>query len=143
MHLGNLFMSLTLVRLEGDGLTVAAAGMPPILVYRAARGAVEQLILKGMPLGAFHDFPYRQAVVSFHPRDVLLLMTDGLPELFNDRREMLGMERVQLAFLEVAERSPEEIIAHLRSVGEAWQTDCPQEDDVTLLVLKATAIPDP
>src|SRR5690606_11578108 len=138
MRLGNLFLALTLVRVRGDALTVAAAGMPPLLVYRAERGEVEEVVLKGMPLGAFLGFPYRQAHLPFHPGDAFLLMTDGLEELFNAEREMLGLSRVKEAFREAAPRSPDEVVAHLRAAGEAWQAGCPQEDDVTLLVLKAT-----
>lgn len=92
-----------------------------------------------MPLGAFLGFPYHQTRLPFHPGDGVLLMTDGLEELFNAEREMLGMDRVKAAFREVAHRHPDEVIARLRAVGEAWRAGCPQEDDVTLLVLRATA----
>lgn len=67
-------------------------------------------------------------------------MTDGLLELFNANREMLGLERVKEALRVVAHRPPDAIISHLRSVGEAWQAGCLQEDDVTFFVLKAAAV---
>ena len=66
----------------------------------AASGEVEEVVLKGMPLGAFPGFPYRQARLSLRPGDAVLLMTDGLEELFNAEREMLVMTtgaREQLA----------------------------------------------
>lgn len=139
MRLGNLFMGLTLVRVRRDGLTIAAAGMPPALLYHAGRDRVEQLTLKGMPLGAFANFEYEHTWVPFGPSDVLLLMSDGLPEQFNESREMLGMPLVRSAFQSVAQRSPEAIAAHLRRIAAEWRGEATQEDDLTIVVLKATA----
>ena len=140
MRLGNLFMALTLVRLRGADVTVAAAGMPPLLVYRAASGTAERVTLKGMPLGAFADFPYRQARLTLGDGDALLLMTDGLMELFDERREMLGLVRVTDAFAEAGAQPPEAIVDHLRAVGDAWRGATPQADDVALVVLKRTGV---
>lgn len=139
MRLGTLFMALTVARLRDGTLTVAAAGMPPLLVYRADDGAVERLTLKGMPLGAFAGFPYREAEVALRPGDAVLFMTDGLWELFDEAREPFGLDRVEAAFREAAHRPPEAVIAHLRAAGDAWRGEAAAEDDVTLLVLQATA----
>ena len=136
MRLGNLFMALTLLRVCGEKLTVSAAGMPPFLLYRSETGELQELILKGMPLGAFPDFRYQQICFDIRPEDVLVLMTDGLRELFNGEREMLGIERLKTAFREVVTRPADAIAAHLAAVGEAWRADSAQEDDVTLLVIK-------
>ena len=53
-----LFMALVIARLRGHTLELAGAGMPPALVYRAATQQVEQIPLKGMPLGGPAEFPY-------------------------------------------------------------------------------------
>jgi len=137
MRLGNLFMALALVRVRRDGLTVSLAGMPPLLIFRAESGDVEEVSLKGMPLGAFPEFEYEHTWIAFRARDTLLLMTDGLMEQFNEEREMLGLERVKEAFRAVAHREPDEIVVRLRTLGEEWQGSQVQGDDVTLLVLKA------
>lgn len=136
MRLGNLYMGLTVARLRGGALTVAAAGMPPLLVYRARRGAVERVTLKGMPLGAFFGFPYEEARLGLDPGDAVLLTTDGLEETFDAERAMLGMERVERAFAEAAGGAPEAVVARLVSVADAWRGPHPQHDDVTLVVLQ-------
>ncbi len=66
-------------------------------------------------------------------------MTDGFPELFNSEREMLGLARTQAFYQEVAEHTPEAIIAHLLEGGSVWNNKQPQEDDVTFVVLKIKA----
>jgi len=77
MHLGNLYMAITLARVKDHTMEVCGAGMPPILIYRAATGSVEEVALKAMPLGSFPNFPYQQQELdlntghhSFHERRV-------------------------------------------------------------------------
>ena len=136
MNLGNLFMGLTLVRIDGQHVTIAAAGMPPVLLYRQHSQEVEVVILKGMPLGAFLDFPYQQYETTLEKGDTVLLMTDGFEELFNSEREMYGIQRIQTAFCEVASLAPEYIIERFKDILLAWRGRQPLEDDVTMLVVQ-------
>ena len=50
---------------------------------------IEEVALKGMPLGAVSDFPYQTQSTELFVGDTLLLLSDGLPELFNKEKEML------------------------------------------------------
>jgi hypothetical protein len=36
MNLRSLFMAMTMAKVQGDRLSVSIAGMPPVLLYRAA-----------------------------------------------------------------------------------------------------------
>lgn len=135
MDLGRMAMALSLVRLEGGALTVSAAGMPPVLVYRRATGRVEEIALPGMPLGGL-AFEYRQARMEVAPGDTILLMTDGLPELTDAQGEPLGYPRVRSAFEAVGERAPEEVIAGLTETAGAWAGSQAPKDDITLVVIR-------
>ncbi len=137
MNLGNLFMGLTILRFRGTQFSVSSAGMPPILVYRAQRHAVEPIVLKGMPLGAFEDFRYATHTGSLQPGDVVLAMTDGFTELFNGEREMLGDASAIDLFREAARGDAASIVDELVAGGEAWRDGHPQDDDVTFVVIKA------
>lgn len=135
-HLSRGYMALALGRLCGGVLELAGAGMPPALIHRAATGAIEEVPLKGLPLGSFPDFPYAQAHLSLTSGDTVLLMSDGLPELFNAAGELLGYERITEVFRETADAAPEEIIKRLVQTAERWRGERLQNDDVTLLLLK-------
>ena len=63
-------------------------------------------------------------------------MSDGFPELFNDKEEMLDYPKVKEYFKEFSHRSPEEIIGNLCKFGEKWRNEKPQDDDITFLVLQ-------
>ncbi len=136
LNLRGLYMHLTLGRYLNDQLDLVVAGMPPILVYRAATGHVEDVVLKGMPLGSFPDFPYQQCTLALDPGDTVLLMSDGFLELLNAEGAMLEPHRVRALFEEAAGAEPDAVIAHLREAGTTWANNRPLNDDVTFVVLR-------
>ncbi|MGB6121316.1 MAG: SpoIIE family protein phosphatase, partial [Bacteroidota bacterium] len=138
MHLGNLYMALMIARVQPGKMTVASAGMPPMLIHRAATGSIEDIVLKGMPLGAHTGFPYVEKETALHPNDTVLMMSDGFSELFNQEREMIGSSRVKELFAETADQSPNVIIDHLTNEGDKWRNGEPVHDDITFVVLKVT-----
>jgi sigma-B regulation protein RsbU (phosphoserine phosphatase) len=117
-------------------MQISAAGMPPALLYRNKTKSVEEIILKGMPLGAYQDFPYELRELDIFPGDTLFLMSDGLPELFNRKKEMFGYERVMEIYKSSASKNPEEIIQELKNAGTAWTSNEAPDDDVTFVVIK-------
>lgn len=135
MELGRMAMGLAVARLSDGALTLSSAGMPPVLVYRAAQGKAEELSLQGMPLGGF-AFDYEERHLDLAPGDAILMMTDGLPELANGEGDPLGYPRVRALFEEMGRLSPEEIIAGLSRAAEAWTAGEPVKDDVTLVVVR-------
>ncbi|HKV08420.1 MAG TPA: SpoIIE family protein phosphatase [Thermoanaerobaculia bacterium] len=135
MDLGRMAMAFSLVRLQEKTLTVSAAGMPPVLVYRRATGRAEEIALPGMPLGGL-AFEYQQTKIGVAAGDVILLLTDGLPELADAQGEPLGYARVRAAFEALGERTPEEVIAGLTETAEAWAGSEATGDDITLVVIR-------
>ncbi|MFQ5630099.1 MAG: PP2C family protein-serine/threonine phosphatase, partial [bacterium] len=136
MGLKKMFMALTVAKFKNHQMQVAAAGMPFTLIYRSSTGRVEEVALKGMPLGGFTNFPYKDKKLNMSAGDTVLFMSDGFEEMFNEQDETLGEERVKVLFEETAASSPEEIIEHLKKAGEAWANGRAQEDDVTFVVVK-------
>jgi serine phosphatase RsbU (regulator of sigma subunit) len=136
MGLKKMYMALSIANFKNHQMHVAAAGMPFPLIYRSSTGQVEEVVLKGMPLGSFANFPYKDKKLHLNEGDTVLFMSDGFEEMFNPQDEMLGVEQVIVLFKEIAANSPEEIIEHLQKAGEAWANGRDQEDDVTFVVIK-------
>lgn len=141
MNLRKLAMALTLARYRDRNLCIAAAGMPPVLVYRASSGAVEQILLAGMPLGSMASFPYREVVVPLEPGDTVLLMSDGFAERHNRTGDPLGYDRTADVFATAADRPAPALIEHLCREAQAWAEGHPAEDDLTFVVLKVRQAP--
>ncbi|MBI1759902.1 MAG: SpoIIE family protein phosphatase [Acidobacteria bacterium] len=139
MNLRSLFMALTLVKVRGERLHCSVAGMPPILIYRAGTQDIEELALRGAPLGGMTHYNYREAEIALAPNDVLLLMSDGLTERFNPDDEMFDYERTKAAFIQLAHATPHAIADGLLKASEVWAQGRPLDDDLTLVVLKRKA----
>jgi phosphoserine phosphatase RsbU/P len=139
MNMRSLFMALTLIKVQGDRLHCSVAGMPPILIYRAAEKRVEEVPLRGAPLGAVSNYAYHQAEIRLAPNDVALLMSDGLPERFNPASELFEYERTKEALVAHASATPRAIVDGLLRASEEWASGRPLDDDLTLVVLKRKA----
>lgn len=136
MNLRGLFMAMTLLKFKGNDLLISAAGMPSVLIYRAGSGAVEEISLRALPLGSIARLRYSERQIRLAPGDVVLLMSDGFPEMFNERNEMLGFEKAAEILPDIAADSPDEIINRLVRIGHEWAGSRPAGDDVTFVVLK-------
>ena len=143
MNMRGMFMALSLVCVENQTLRLTCAGMPPLFIYRAATGEVEEHLQKAVPLGSIKQYPYTEFTLPFAAGDVLLLMSDGLPERFSasgelPEKEMLGYDSIkQLLADHASMASPQTLIEHLLALGEDWSAGEPLDDDITLLILKA------
>ncbi len=136
MNMRGLFMALTIAKVTDYRLTLAAAGMPPILLYRAATNQIEEILHKAMPLGSISNYAYQEQELTLASGDVVVLMSDGLPERFNDAAEMLGYEQMQAILANAVNLSAAEIIRQFVQSGDDWAHGKPQDDDVTFVVLK-------
>jgi len=137
MNLRGMFMAMALLRVEGGNIRYAMAGMPPLFIWRAASKSVETVHMKALPLGGVGKFPYAEKPLSMAPGDVLVAMSDGLPEMFNPSNAMLGEDRIASLIEEAVDKSPKALIEHLCQAGTAWRGSREQDDDLTLMILKA------
>lgn len=133
--LKNLHMALTMLRIENNAFTVSSAGMPPVFIYRKENNIVETVTLKAPPLGALKRFDYRYDYINMEPGDTVLILTDGLPELFNREKEMFGYDRVGDCLKEVGTKSSGEIVSHLNKKADEWLNYKPRDDDMTFVVI--------
>jgi hypothetical protein len=136
IELGRLMMGFMMLKIKSNKLEFANAGMPPLFIYRKQSKEVEELMLNGMPLGAMRNFPYEIKELEISSDDTILLLSDGLPELKNEKHIQFGYEKVKNEFKSVAEKNPDEIVEHLKNSATQWINGIEPDDDVTLVVLK-------
>lgn len=136
MNLTQLYMAFALARLRGQTLELTGGGMPPALIYRAKTGRVETVDLKGMPLGSVPDYPYTKKSVPFLENDVLMLLSDGYPELENKDGEMMGYDSAAEMLARTGRLVPEEIIECFKKTAADWTQSANPNDDMTFMVVK-------
>ena len=140
MDLGRMAMALSLARFDGDGVTVASAGMPPMLIHRRRTSEVEEVTLPATPLGTL-GIDYAQTTRRVEPGDSILLMTDGFPELLNSGAHQLGYPRAAEEFAAAAMASSDArgVIDALSAASHKWHGDLPPNDDITFVVVRLRA----
>jgi hypothetical protein len=139
MHLPRLYMSFMIGKIKGDILEVAGVGMPALTLYNSSSGKLCKLALKGFPLGSGNEFEYKKHSTVLMENDILLVMTDGLPELFNFKQESLEYERIDRKLLKLHSRSSSDILNNIISLADEWRSGFPQHDDITILLIKKKA----
>ena len=130
----NMYATLALLYFDGSSdVEYSLAGHPPILHYRAPTGDVARLAMEQFPLGLMPGGSYSSRRVSYSPRDVFLMVTDGISEVTNANDDELGLDRLERMLRDnAAEPLPrlwELIMAEVKRHGV-------QQDDQTMLLLR-------
>ena len=102
----------------------SAGGLPP--------GAVEELVVGQVPLGILPGRTFEASRTSCNPGDVLLVLTDGLTEVFNAADEEFGMPRVRAVLAEHARAPLAKIELELLDAARAHGT--PHDDQSLILI---------
>jgi len=136
MGLRRMMMGFTMLNINKHTFKLINAGMPPIFLFHKKSNVVEELTEHGMPIGAMNHSHYSITSCTLEKGDVLLLMSDGMPELHNDKHEMYGYDRIKDLLGKVNGYESEEIITQLKEEASAWINDQAPDDDVTFVVIK-------
>ncbi|MGB5984056.1 MAG: SpoIIE family protein phosphatase [Desulfobacterales bacterium] len=116
------------------------AGQDPALVYDPLRDRFEELDGRGVALGVDENMRYEANFrEGWNPGTVVLVATDGLHETRNPQDELFGLERVREVIREQAGEPAPKILAALVAAGESFRGAAPQEDDLTLVIIKLEA----
>jgi sigma-B regulation protein RsbU (phosphoserine phosphatase) len=133
------FMTMFLLEVDPDRKTVtyASAGHDPAWLYRPEDDRIELLTGHGPALGVVEDAAFPEVQLSEWPAGGLLLIgTDGVWETHNGQGKMFGKERIEAELRRSDGRPPRAVAQSLTEALTAFRGDSPQEDDVTLAVLR-------
>jgi serine phosphatase RsbU (regulator of sigma subunit) len=136
VDLGILRMSLNIALIKDNQITLSSAGMPPYFMYRAATKTTEEIQLSGVPLGSFNDVHFDQTITSFNTGDILVIISDGLPEAPNLAGELFDYQKLQDLIATYGDLSAQKVIDQLMIEADTWLEGNHNPDDITLVVIK-------
>ncbi len=136
VNLGRILMSFSFLRIKDYKLTITSAGMPPVYYFNKQKDEIEEILIQGMPLGAMKKASYKMIEKELNSGDMLLLITDGIPEQMNANEEMFDYPRVKTHFKYLVNNTPEVIIEKFVKLADDWMGDVAQADDITLVAIK-------
>jgi serine phosphatase RsbU (regulator of sigma subunit) len=117
----------------------AVAGHPGPLWFQAAKRDVVQQGTPALPLGIAGGTQYAAASLELEAGDALVFSTDGIVEAFDPQGVQYGAERFRANVRRHGRQSAQELCAGIQRDHAKHCKDCPREDDLTLLVVKAVA----
>ncbi|MFC1714514.1 SpoIIE family protein phosphatase [Candidatus Poribacteria bacterium] len=121
---------------SSNRLSCAMAGMQPLLI-KTKSGECVSVEPSDIPLGASQKIQYQSCDVQMDMGDSLVLYTDGIPEAANEDDEMYSFERLEETLIENSGADAQRLMDTVLSDVRQFTGNQPQEDDITLVVLKA------
>ncbi|MDZ7374170.1 MAG: SpoIIE family protein phosphatase [candidate division KSB1 bacterium] len=129
-------------------LNYASAGHNPMIVYRGRTRKTYYLNPRGLPIGL--DLPdpstFAKSIESDTIRlaedDIIILYTDGITEAMNPRRELFGEERLLQVVRDYAHLPAQVFVEKLRDELHSFTEGQPQNDDITVVVVKEKLTPE-
>ncbi|MBN2161197.1 MAG: SpoIIE family protein phosphatase [Spirochaetes bacterium] len=136
------YLTGILLRFTGSQIEYVNACHPDLLVKRKKTGNVfvvkpRDREIKGKLLGKdiFAD-PFEILNFSVEKGDSLLLLTDGLVDCYNSKKERYDFERLSDTFRRAPGKTAEEIKDYIMNDVENFIGGTPLPDDITFIVMK-------
>jgi sigma-B regulation protein RsbU (phosphoserine phosphatase) len=136
---GDHFVTVVLATVDTAARTLvyASAGHAEGYILDGAGALKTKLDSTGFPLGivAKHDYS-SSSPIALAPGDLVLLVTDGIVEAHNPDLVDFGTERALDAVRSCRHEPARQIAEHLCAAVRSFAQDLPQDDDMTVVVLK-------
>jgi sigma-B regulation protein RsbU (phosphoserine phosphatase) len=130
----DMYATLALLQFDGSAQAeYALAGHVPIVHYRNGSRDATRLSMEQFPLGLIPGGSYASQRVSYSPRDLFLMVTDGISEVPNAQDEEFGLERLEQL---LTQHAAEPLSGIWERIMERVRQHGLQQDDQTLLLIR-------
>ena len=132
-----MFVSLIYMVLNtrSGKLTISNAGhIPPLLIQSPKKQCQMLDFFSGIPLGIMPEVDFEQYVIQLNRGDTILLLTDGVIETKNYKKEMFTLNRL-IQLVQKSNHHPQILIKDVVKQVQSFQGGVSQHDDITLLAL--------
>ena len=136
VDLGTLRMSLNVAEVGQNEVQISSAAMPPVYLYKAASNTIEEFMNNGLPLGGLRDEAFELVSRNFETGDVLIQLSDGLPEAPNLKGEPFDYEQLKNLIKNNCHLSAQEIVKTLIQSVDIWMEGKHNPDDITIVIIK-------
>ena len=117
--------------------TYARAGHELPLLVEAGQSLVCKPLSPGQPLGIFDEPLLDEQTLTLTPGALLLLYTDGVNDERDPGGEVFGLQRLLALLQATSQPAAQALVDHLLETVLAHLDGAPQDDDITLLAVRA------
>ncbi len=138
------FLTLTLASIEKDGtIKLVRAGHPPTFHYKKESKEFISISPNGLGIGLNDKGVFEKTLEEyvFKPAkdDVIVIYSDGVTEAMNMYHDLFGEENLKRIIGNFAEKPSQEIRDGILRAIIAFRGQANQNDDLTMVVLKANS----
>ena len=139
VNFGRLRMSLSVAKFNKNAVELSSAAMPPTYFFSSKSKEVEEVLVPNLPLGGLENEKFDGIKKDFKPGDVMVMISDGLPELPNPSDDLLDYDKIEACIKNNAEKSASEIKDALVFLSDDWANGVMNPDDITIVIIKKAA----
>ena len=136
VSIGRNRMSLNLCKITDNNFEICSAGMPPTYKYNSKNRTIEEILISGLPAGSIVKSKYKSEKFDFNSGDIIVMISDGLPECENSNGEILGYNKIKDTILSFSNESANAIKHSLIDLGNDWLGENKNQDDITFMIIK-------
>ena len=122
---------------DGKLVFVNAGHLIPLIVRRGSVAEAGKPL--NPPLGVAPDFSFTPVCMELCKDDAIAMFTDGVSEAACPAGDMLGIDRLCRALTGGAFAHSRDIVRAIVDTATSFRGQAPQNDDLTVLVLRPTA----
>jgi len=139
VNFGRLRMSLSVAKFDKNAVELSSAAMPPTYFFSSKSKEMEEVLVPNLPLGGIEGEKFDGVKKDFKPGDVMVMISDGLPELPNPSDDLLDYDKIEACIKDNAEKTADEIKDALVYLSDDWASGVMNPDDITIVVIKKAA----
>lgn len=137
------YLTGILIRFKSqDELELVSAGHPMPILYHHETGKCELLIQDPSSMGAIGiaDFPvfYNSILVPLKKNDEIILYSDGVTDVLNEKNENFGLQNFMTAIEKSALKSVKDQSEEIANEIKLFRGNRKQTDDLTFIILRNT-----
>ena len=136
VNFGRLRMSLSIAKMNNGSVELSSAAMPPTYYYNSKQDLVEEILIPNLPLGGIEGEKFEGIKKDFNKGDVVVMISDGLPELPNRENILLDYQKVLECIENNCHGSADKIKDALVDMSQTWADGNMNPDDITIVVVK-------
>ena len=136
VDIGRLRMSLNLVHFQNGSMKLSSAAMPPMYHFEKKKNKVDEITISNLPLGGLMTENFTVMDKKFSKDDVLVMISDGLPEAPNKDGDLLDYAAVKDCIEKHSTKTATQIKDELVKLSDKWMNGVHNPDDITIVVCK-------
>ena len=135
VNFGRLRMSLSVAKINGETIELSSAAMPPTYYFNSKKNVLEEILVPNLPLGGMQREKFDGIKLDFQKGDMIVMISDGLPELPNPNEELLNYQKVEDCLKKNSKKDAEQVKNALVELSENWANGVLNPDDITIVVI--------